>query len=66
MKKKYTVSVVFTDQFFNNPLDAAKDLAGYLKSNSDSVTYDVIDENTNEKFTVDLYEDAVLPNNENE
>ena len=31
MKKKYTVSVVFTDQFFNNPLDAAKDLAGYLK-----------------------------------
>ena len=67
--KTWTVSVTFTDMRANNPLDAAKKACKWLLENEDAktMTYDVMDEETNEKFTVDLSEDdedAVLPENE--
>ena len=69
MMYSYKVSVVFTDQKFHTPLEAAKYTAEVLKEESNQVIYDVVDEETGEKFTVDLSEeddDAVLPNTENE
>jgi translation elongation factor P/translation initiation factor 5A len=66
-KKLYTVSVTFDTQGANNPLDAAKKACKLLMSDGDTFIYDVMDEETGEKFTVDLSEDdedAVLPNND--
>lgn len=65
--KTYTVSVTFTDMVAKNPLDAAKKACKWLLENEDAknMIYDVEDEETKEKFTVDLSEedeDAVLPN----
>lgn len=63
----YTISVSFTDQNFDTPLDCAKDFANYLKTGSHDLIYDIQDENTGERFTVDLSEedeDATLPNND--
>lgn len=52
----------------NSPLEATKTLAKWLKEDSDTYIYDVVnDDDANEKFTVDLSEDdedAVLPNND--
>ncbi len=52
----------------NSPLEAAKTLAKWLKEDSDTYIYDVVnDDDTQEKFSVDLSEDdedAVLPNND--
>ena len=52
----------------NSPLEAAKEIAKWLKEDSDTYIYDVVnDDDANEKFTVDLSEDdedAVLPNND--
>lgn len=64
--KTYTVSVTFTDMVAENPLDAAKKACKWLLENNDAekMVYDVMDEDTNEKFSVDLSEDddnAVLP-----
>jgi len=69
MKKTFTVSVTFTDMVSKNPLEAAKKACKWLLDNNDAKTmvYDVMDEETGEKFTVDLSEDdedAVLPNND--
>ena len=64
--KTYTISVTFTDMVADNPLDAAKKACKWLED-KDTMIYDVIDEDTNDKFTVDLSEedeDAVLPNKE--
>lgn len=63
----YTISVSFTDQNFETPLACAKDFANYLKKGSFDLIYDIKDEDTGDKFTVDLSEedeDATLPNNE--
>ena len=67
--KTFTVSVTFTDMVSKNPLEAAKKACKWLLDNNDAKTmvYDVMDEITGEKFTVDLSEDdedAVLPNND--
>lgn len=67
--KSYTVTLGgFNYIREDNPLDAAKNLARFLCDIDcpNRLVYDVIDEQTGEKFTVDLAEedeDAVLPNN---
>lgn len=68
MAKTYTVSVAFSDMKANDPLHAAKTACDWLLEDNDAngMVYDVTDETTGEKFTVDLSEeddDAVLPNN---
>jgi hypothetical protein len=68
MKKKiYTVSVTLDTQGANNPLEAAKKVCEMLMRDGDTFIYDVQDDETGEKFTVDLSEadeDAVFPNND--
>jgi hypothetical protein len=66
--KTFSVSISFTDMVAKNPLDAAKKACKWLLENEDAknMIYDVEDETTGEKFSVDLSEDdedAVLPNN---
>ena len=65
--KSYTISVTFTDQQANNPIEAVENFIKYLKEDADSYIYDVEDEETGEKFTVDMSEEddyKVLPNND--
>lgn len=67
--KTFTVSVEFTDMVAKNPLDAAKKACKWLLEDGDAgnMIYDVTDEDTKQKYTVDLSEDdddAVLPNND--
>jgi len=67
--KTYTVSVTFEDMSAKNPKDAALKAAQWLVENEDAymMIYDVIDEDTNEKYIVDLSDredwTSVLPNN---
>jgi len=66
--KTFTVSITFTDMTAFNPLDAAKKACKWLLEDEDarSMIYDVTDEVTKQKFTVDLGEDdedAVLETN---
>lgn len=66
-KKSYSVSLTFTDIMAKNPLEATKKILKWIEENANTMIYDVIDEETNDKFTVDLSEDdedAVLPNND--
>lgn len=63
-KKTFTVSIMFEETSASNVLEAAKDIAQFLKEGSYNITYEVTDEETGEEFTVDLAEedeDAVLP-----
>ena len=63
----YSVSLTFTDIQANNPLEATKKILEWIKEDANTMIYDVVDELTNDKYTVDLSEDeedAVLPNNE--
>jgi hypothetical protein len=63
----YSVNLTFTDIDAKNPLEATKKILKWL-SEADAMIYDVTNELTQEKFTVDLSEDdadAVLPNNDN-
>ena len=65
--KTFHVSVVFDSVSAENELKAAKIVAGWLKNDATDFIYDVTDEETENKFTVDLSEDdedAVLPNND--
>lgn len=67
--KTYTVSVTFEDMSAKNPKDAAFKAAQWLVENEDAymMIYDVIDEETNDKYIVDLSDmddlTSVLPNN---
>jgi hypothetical protein len=72
MVKTFTVSVTFTDMTAKTPLEAAKKACSWLMGepvgdsvqDASAMIYDVTDEETGEKFTVDLSEedeDAVLP-----
>lgn len=69
-KPTFKVSLVFEGVDAKNPLEAAKQIVKWLKDQEDgaeNMTYDVVNEATNEVFTVDLAEqdeDAVLPNGE--
>ena len=61
----YKVTLVFEGLSPKTPLEAAKLIAKWCKEDADTFCYDVENEVTNEKFTVDLSEDdedAVLPN----
>ena len=63
----YSVSLSFTDIQADSPLEAAKKIVEWLKD-ANTMIYDVEDELTGNKFTVDLAEDdedAVLPNEDN-
>ena len=64
-KPTYSVSVTFNVVDAKNPLEAAKTIAKWLKDDADSMVFDIENELTKDKFTVDLSEndaDAVLPN----
>lgn len=66
-KKTYTVSVTFDCLAANSPLDAVNKACEMLMRDANTFIYDVHDEESDEKFTVDLSEDdedAVLPNND--
>ena len=69
MKKKlYTITLGgFSAQEGETPLEATKRFVEFLNTcNLNELIYDVEDDETNERFTVDLSEndeDAVLPNN---
>lgn len=58
--KTFTVSITFTDMIAKNPLEAAKKACNWLLENEDArnMIYDVTDEVTNNKFTVDLSEEG--------
>ena len=62
----FTVSLTFTDIVAKNPLEATKKILKWIEEDSNMMIYDVEDETTGDKYTVDLSEDdedAVLPNN---
>lgn len=67
-KSTYTISLTFTDIEEANPLEAVKKIIGWIKNDGvDDMIFDVTNELTDEKFTVDMSEneeDAVLPNND--
>lgn len=68
-KKYYNITLGgFSAQEGENPLEATKRFVEFLKDcNLNELIYDVEDDETGEKFTVDLSEndeDAVLPNND--
>jgi hypothetical protein len=68
-KKYYNITLGgFSAQEGENPLVATKRFAEFLRSCDPHIlVYEVEDEETGEKFTVDLSEsdeDAVLPNND--
>ena len=63
----YTIVLRFEVVEAENPLDATKQVHEWIKDGADRMIYEVEDEQTQEKFSVDLAEedeDAVLPNNE--
>lgn len=61
----YTITLEFTDIQETNPLEAVKKIIGWIKNDGvDEMIFEVTNEQTNEKFTVDMSEneeDAVLP-----
>lgn len=64
----YKVTLTFEGVDAKNPLEAAYIVQQWLEEDAKTMTYDVEDELTGNKFTVDLAEedeDAVLPNNDN-
>jgi len=68
MEKTFKVSIQFDSVTGKTPLGAAKIIAKWLKDSADEMIFDIIDETTNEAFTVDLSEEeeenAVLANKE--
>jgi len=67
--KTFTVSLTFTDMTAKTPLEAAKTACDWILGSEDArgMIYDVIDEQSGQKYTVDLSEEdetAVLENND--
>jgi hypothetical protein len=65
--KTFEVTLTFTDIMAKNPLEATKKILKWIEEDAANMIYDVKNELTGEKFTVDLSEndeDAVLPNND--
>ena len=63
----YEIVLRFTDIDEANPLDAVKKILEWIKDDASTMIYEVRDEESNEKWTVDLSEDdedAVLPDND--
>lgn len=68
-RPSFKVSLTFDCIDAKNPLEAVKTILDWIQSDdgAEYMTYDVVNEQTNEAFTVDLSEDdenAVLPNKE--
>ena len=62
--KSFKVSITFDGIEAENPLEAAKKIVEWLKDGAENMIFDVMDEATEDAFTVDLAEednDAVLP-----
>jgi hypothetical protein len=62
----FTVKLEFTDIDAKDPLSAVKKIVEWINEGVEEMSFDVINEVTQEKFTVDLSEDEesmVLPNN---
>jgi hypothetical protein len=64
MKKTFTVSVTFDVQVGDNPLEVTKKVCDILMDTANTLVYEVEDEDTGEKFIVDLSEETVSPNND--
>jgi GTP cyclohydrolase III len=65
MKKKiYTVTITLDSQVADSPLDAVKKAYELLMRNGNTFIYDAQDEETGEKFIVDLSEETVLFDND--
>ncbi len=63
----YTVTLTFEGIDAKDPLSATKQVLKWIQDGADKMIYDVENELTGDKFTVDLSEedeDAVVPNNE--
>ena len=63
----FTVSLTFECVDAKSPQDAVQTILKWIKEGVDEMVFDVQNEITNEKFTVDLNEDEenqVLPNND--
>jgi hypothetical protein len=63
----YTIVLRFEVVEATSPLDATKQVHEWIKDGADKMIYEVENEETHEKWTVDLSEEdenAVLPNNE--
>lgn len=56
-KKTFHVSVSFDSVSAKNELEAAKIVAGWLKKDANDFIYEVVDEETEKEFTVDLSEE---------
>lgn len=54
--KTFTVSLEFNQIQAESPLEAAKEIKHWLRDPFSDYVYDVIDEDTNEKYSVDLDE----------
>lgn len=55
----FTVSITFEGIASNNPLEAVKTAVKWINEGVDKMVFDVTDEITNDKFTVDLNEELV-------
>ena len=56
-KPTFKVSVTFDEVDGENPLAVAKSIAEWLKEGATTMIYDVVNEVTNEQYSVDLSED---------
>lgn len=67
-ENEYTITVSFDCVMGRSPLEVAKTISEWLKNGAEKMIYDVTNDDTKEKFTVDLSEedeaDAVQPNND--
>lgn len=63
MNSTYTVTLVFEGLSVESPLEAVKTIESWIRNGSENMVYDVLDEKTGDKFSVDLNEgdeDAVV------
>jgi hypothetical protein len=57
MGNTYTVTLTFEGLNADNPLEAVNIIESWIKEGSERMIYNVLDEKTNEHFSVDLNED---------
>ena len=53
----YTVTLTFEGLNSTDPLEAVKTIESWIKEGGEAMIYDVVDEDTQEKFSVDLNEE---------
>lgn len=57
MNNTYTVTLVFEGLSSANPLEAVKAIQSWVADGSEGMIYDVLDEKSGDRFSVDLNED---------